>query len=170
MMPLHKFVGVQLLLLVALLFSSVSSFAPTLFSPSHRGVAVAAAVPQQFKLIRSDFSLQNSSSNGDQGYNDDAFGLIFLSGGILAKDVDFSGTFLVLSAIAATCTTIGKIKFDERIPAAVAFMTLLISPIESSLRLSGSLGSIVPPSLVELGLCTVSAAWAFAKWSKEESQ
>mmetsp|Transcript_6993 Transcript_6993/g.10200 ORF Transcript_6993/g.10200 Transcript_6993/m.10200 type:complete len:169 (-) Transcript_6993:75-581(-) len=166
MMLLHKFVvGVQLLLLVAL-FSSVSSFSPT-FSPSHRGVAVAVAVPQQFKLIRSDFSLQNSPSNGDQGYNDDAFGLIFLSGGILAKDVDFSGTFLVLSAIAATCTTIGTIKFDERIPAAVAFMTLLISPIESSLRLSGSLGSVAPPSLVELGLCTVSAAWAFVKWSKQ---
>jgi len=166
MMLLQKLVGVQLLLGV-ILFSSVASFSPS-FPPSHRGVAVA--VPQQFKPIRSDFSLQNSPSNGDQGYNDDAFGLIFLSGGILAKDVDFSGTFLVLSAIAATCTTIGTIKFDERIPGAIAFMTLLISPIESSLRLSGSLGSIAPPSLVELGLCTVSATWAFVKWSKQESQ
>lgn len=165
MVLLHKFVGgVQLLLLVAL-FSSVTSFSST-FSPSHRGVA-----PQQFNLIRSDFSLQNSPSNdGDQGYNDDAFGLIFLSGGILAKDVDFSGTFLALSAIAATCTTVGTIKFDERIPAAVALMTLLISPFESSLRLFGSLGSIAPPSLVELALCTVSATWAFVKWSKQESQ
>lgn len=125
---------------------------------------------KQYTHLKSDFSLQSSPRNGsDQGYNDDAFGLIFLSGGILAKDVDFSGTFLVLSALAATCTTVGTIKVDERIPAAVAFMTLLIAPIEASLRLSGSLGSVAPPSLVEVGLCTVSTSWAFVKWSRQES-
>jgi|Transcript_16312 hypothetical protein len=165
-MASKKALAVQLLLLVVLI-STASSFSPTC-SPSHRRAAMPHKFQKHFTHIKSDFPLQSSPNNGDQGYNDDAFGLIFLSGGILAKDVDFSGTFLVLSALAATCTTVGTIKFDERIPAAVAFMTLLISPIESSLRLSGSLGSIAPPSLVEIGLCTVSAAWAFVKWSKQE--
>lgn len=161
--------SVVLLLLVALLFPAVASFSPT--SHSHRRAAMPHLVKKQFSHnIESYFPLQSSPRDiADKGYNDDAFGLIFLSGGILAKDLDFSGTFLVLSALAATGTTLGTIKFDERIPAAVAFMTLLIAPIESSLRLSGSLGSTTPPSIVEVGLCTVSAAWAFVKWSRQES-
>lgn len=158
--------NLSVLLLLLSLFSAVASFSS--YYPHRR-----AAIPHQFQkrfYIKSDFSLQSSSpSNDDQGYNDDAFGLIFLTGGILAKDVDFSGTFLVLSALAATCTAVGTIKFDERIPAAVAFMTLLITPIETSLRLSGSFGIMSPPSLVEIGLCTVSAAWAFVRWSRQES-
>ncbi|KAL7492317.1 hypothetical protein ACHAWT_001500 [Skeletonema menzelii] len=166
-MVFQKLLALQLFLLV-LFFSTANSFSP--FSPSSRREAVLHLHQKQLKRIKSVSSLNNSPSNSDQGYNDDAFGLIFLSGGILAKDVDFSGTFLVLSAVAATCTTTGTIKFDERIPAAVAFMTLLISPIESSLRLSGSLGSVSPPSLVELGLCMVSASWAFVKWSRQESK
>ena len=163
-MVFKKLLTVQLFLLVAL-FSTANSF-----SPSHQREVMPHKFQKQYKRNKSVSPLQSFPSNGDQGYNDDAFGLIFLSGGILARDVDFSGTFLVLSAVAATCITIGTIKFDERIPAAVAFMTLLISPIESSLRLSGSMGSISPPSLVEIGLCTVSAIWAFAKWSRKESQ
>ena len=152
-----------LLLLLAFCSPSTSFSAP--ISLTHRSVkATTYHVQNQEKHLNRDLSRKSSPNNDYQGYNDDAFGLIFLSGGILAKDADFSGTFLVLSALAATFTTAGKIKFDERIPAVVAFATLLIAPFESSLRLSGSLLTVTPPSLVEIGLCTVSALWAYLKW------
>ncbi|KAL7449522.1 hypothetical protein ACHAWC_001577 [Mediolabrus comicus] len=143
-------------------FSAVTSFS----SFSHHRTWTTY---QEVLHNKSAVALQMSPKNDDQSYNDDAFGLIFLSGGLLAKNADFSGTFLALSAVAATCTTVGVIKADERIPAAVAIMTLFISPIESSLRLTGSLESVSPPSLVEIGLCSVSAAWAFLKWSRQET-
>ena len=164
-MSLRKERSIFHLLLLILSFSSVTSFSSfshhRTWTTTYHGVGVTHN--------KSAVTLQMSPMNDDQSYNDDAFGLIFLSGGILAKNADFSGTFLALSAVAATCTTVGVIKADERIPAAVAIMTLFISPIESSLRLTGSLESVSPPSLVEIGLCSVSAAWAFLKWSRQET-
>lgn len=160
-MLLRKESSIFNLLLLIASFSAVTSFS------HHR----TWTTYQEFLVThnKSTVTLQMSPMNDDQSYNDDAFGLIFLSGGILAKNADFSGTFLALSAVAATCTTVGVIKAGERIPAAVAIMTLFISPIESSLRLTGSLESMSPPSLVEIGLCSVSAAWAFLKWSRQET-
>jgi hypothetical protein len=102
------------------------------------------------------------------GYNDDAFGLVFLSGGLLTKDADFAGTFLILSAIAAASTSAGVVKTDTRLPGAVAVLTILISPIVASLRATGSLESLAPPDPIEIGLCTVSFIWAFVIWLREK--
>jgi hypothetical protein len=95
-------------------------------------------------------------------YNDDAFGLVFLTGGILSRDADFAFTFVFLSVIAALAAKIGfEMAKDMRAPAAIAFATLLLSPIVSSLRKSGSLDDISPPMPVEIGVCLLSAIWAF---------
>ena len=96
-------------------------------------------------------------------YNDDAFGLLFVVGGY--NDVDFGATFLVASAIAAIGTSVGYLQKDERLPAGVAMLTLLASPIVSSLRETGSLDSIVPPTSLEIGLCVVSSLWALICWT-----
>jgi hypothetical protein len=104
------------------------------------------------------------------GYNDDAFGLVFLSGGLLTKDADFEGTFLILSAIAAASTSAGIVKTDTRLPGAVAVLTILISPIVASLRATGSLESLALPDPIEIGLCTVSFIWAFVIWSREKQE
>lgn len=108
----------------------------------------------------------------DEGnsYNDDAFGLVFLTGGVLSQDVDFVATFASLSAIAAVGTSAGIIEKDERAPAAVALITILVSPVVSSLRQTGSLENIAPPMIVEIGLCIVSAIWAFVNWSRQEEK
>lgn len=60
-------------------------------------------------------------------YNDDAFGLVFLGGGLATQDAAFMGTFLVLSAVAAVGARLGKA--SGPLPAAVAGMTLLVTPM-----------------------------------------
>ena len=99
-------------------------------------------------------------------YNDDAFGLVFLTGGVLSQDVDFVASFAALSAIAAIGTNVGLVAKDERAPAAVAMITILITPVISSLRQSGSLEQLASPMPVEIGLCSISAIWAFVNWSR----
>lgn len=109
------------------------------------------------------------SPDEKNSYNDDAFGLIFLIGGILSQDVDFVVTFAALSTIAALSTNLGLVTKDERAPAVVATLTLLISPVISSLRQSGSLDQLAPPMPVEIGLCLISIIWAFVNyWSRVE--
>jgi hypothetical protein len=66
----------------------------------------------------------NSSSNDDDdddknehsrgGYNDDCFGLIFLSGLAVTNDPIFAGTFLTLSFLAALATSLGKFPASSR--------------------------------------------------------
>jgi len=106
----------------------------------------------------------------DEGnsYNDDAFGLVFLTGGVLSQDLDFVGTFLTLSAVAAAGTSGGIFGKDDRAPAAVAALTLLLTPVVASVRQTGSLENIAPPAAIEIGLCTISAIWAFVNWSQAE--
>jgi hypothetical protein len=99
-------------------------------------------------------------------YNDDAFGLVFLIGGLLSQDVDFVATFASLSAIAAIGTNARLVDKDERAPAVVAILTLLITPVTSSLRQYGSVEQIATPLPVEIGLCSISAMWAFVNWSR----
>ncbi|KAL7536107.1 hypothetical protein ACHAXR_010182 [Thalassiosira sp. AJA248-18] len=111
-----------------------------------------------------------SYKSPDEGssYNDDAFGFVFLIGGVLSQDVDFAATFAFLSAIAAVGTKVGFINKDEKAPAAVAALTLLMSPLVSSLRQTGSLESIAARMPVEIGICTISAVWAFVNASRRE--
>ena len=124
---------------------------------------------QQFRTDNAVIMQMNYKSP-DEGnsYNDDAFGFVFLTGGILTQDVDFVGTFAALSAIAAVGTGAGFVKKDERAPAVVATTTLLVAPVAASLRQSGSLGHLSAPMPAEFGLCLVSAAWAFFNWSRQD--
>jgi hypothetical protein len=62
-------------------------------------------------------------------YNDDAFGLVFLCGATVAKDVVFATVFLVLSALAAAATQQRKLPPTKQVPAAVAALTLIVAPI-----------------------------------------
>ena len=86
-------------------------------------------------------------------YNDDAFGLVFLAGGLISKDVYFAATFLALSAVASSATYVGIIKADARVAGAVALLTLIISPIVMS---NGSLNGMVAPLPIEICVCGVS--------------
>jgi len=117
---------------------------------------------------RTALNMNYKSPDEGNSYNDDAFGLVFLTGGVISQDVEFVATFASLSAIAAISTSAGLLKKDERVPAAVALLALLVSPFVSSLVQSGSLENIAAPMPVEIGLCTISAIWAFVNWSQEK--
>ncbi|CAJ1947255.1 unnamed protein product [Cylindrotheca closterium] len=112
------------------------------------------------------------------GYNDDAFGLIFLTGGILSQDADFVVTFVALSAIAAIASNASQEINDTRLPGLVAMATLPLTPVVTYLHAAimmaddGQGGSIVwtAPQPIEIGLCFVSLAWSYAKWTQEQNQ
>ncbi|EJK62436.1 hypothetical protein THAOC_16955 [Thalassiosira oceanica] len=107
----------------------------------------------------------------ENAYNDDGFGLVFLGVAAFEKDVEFCATFGILSAIAAAGTNTRNFEKDERAPAAVALATLVLTPFVSAVTRGTGLGAIniVPPAPTEIGLCAVSAAWAFVNWSRTRS-
>lgn len=104
------------------------------------------------------------------GYNDDAFGLIFLSGGLLSQDVDFVVTFVTLSAIAAIFASNNN--SDTRLPGLVAMTTLGLTPIVAYLHATivNGQGMWTVPQPVEIGLCLVSLVWSFVKWTQEQNE
>jgi hypothetical protein len=101
-----------------------------------RDLLVPSTSPGRRRCRSKKTPLQMNYKSPDEinSYNDDAFGLVFLTGGVLSQDVDFVASFAALSAIAAMGTNVGLIEKDERAPAAVAMLTLLITPAISSLR------------------------------------
>jgi hypothetical protein len=99
-------------------------------------------------------------------YNDDAFGLVFLAGGLISQDIIFASTFLTISAITAISTSGGILNADARIPGTVALTTLVLSPIVESLRSTGSFENITPPVPIEIVLCTVSFLVSIFNWKR----
>jgi hypothetical protein len=105
-----------------------------------------------------------------EGYNDDAFGLVFLGGAFAAQDAVFSTVFLTLSAIAALATQQNILPANNQVPAAVAGVTLLLTPTSTTLLLGGlnNLPEAGNPSAstFEVGLCVASMAYGFVLSSK----
>lgn len=79
-------------------------------------------------------------------YNDDAFGLVFLSGSFVARDVIFSAIFVVFSALATIAVRRKLIVGSNRIPALVAGASLGLATL-----LSMVLSSTSPESLASSG-------------------
>lgn len=104
-----------------------------------------------------------------QRYNDDAFGLVFLIGGFASEDIEFSVTFLILSAAAATATSASLLKVDSRIPGLVAITSLLSAPLIASLRSTGSIDNIQAPMPLETVVCCISLIWGLYNWKKEQN-
>lgn len=100
-------------------------------------------------------------------YNDDAFGLVFLTGGVILRDIDFAGTFLAISAIVAASTYAFR-RNDARLPGVVALSTLTLSPLVSSLRSTGNLDHISSPNAIEISLCLFSLSIALLNWKRSQ--
>ena len=98
-------------------------------------------------------------------YNDDAFGLIFLSASLATRDFGFAAAFLLLSAAAAAAVSVNAFTFHPVVPGVVAFAALALSKLEivsSAAQTFG--GDFVMPldengRNVELGVCSISLIW-----------
>jgi len=89
----------------------------------------AGATKSPLSLHLANKRKENDTKESRRGtYNDDCFGLVFLCSFAIAKNVAFSGTFLVLSASAALATVQGRLPSSNEVPAAVAGLTLLVAP------------------------------------------
>jgi hypothetical protein len=105
--------------------------------------------------------------NSSRYYNDDAFGFVFLTGGVLSQDVDFVITFGSLSAIAALWTYLKVIDQDNtRTLALVAIPTIIVTPFITSIHQHGS-SYLEPPMPIEIGVCLLSVIWAFVNATNE---
>ena len=100
-------------------------------------------------------------------YNDDAFGLVFLTASLVVRDFSFAAAFLLLSAIAATLSNanVADIKSTPILPGIIAFAALAASKIEPFASTARSLGGdfAVPldeqGSQIELIVCSISLVW-----------
>ncbi len=131
------------------------------------GVNIQKMKTTTMYMIQKDSDI--GETNESQRYNDDAFGLVFLIGGFGSKDVVFSTSFLILSALAALATSKGALKSDPRIPGVLAISSLLVTPVISSLTSTASLDHILMPSSLEIIVSCISLVAGFYKWKKVEN-
>jgi hypothetical protein len=103
-------------------------------------------------------SPESETKGGSKGYNDDAFGFVFLVGGVAAQDEVFMACFGAFSAVAAAGTALGKLDDDPRIPSLVAGAAVAAKLATLSLGIQPA--STNPSALsYEVAVCCVSIAW-----------
>ena len=95
---------------------------------------------------------------GDSYYNDDAFGLIFLTGLLVEHDWPFAATFGILSGIAATAVKRVVLPFVPLLPGTIAAISFLVATgIHATHSNEGFLWRDI--SKLEMTVCTVSIVW-----------
>jgi len=108
----------------------------------------------------------------ENNYNDDAFGFIFLGGSAAAQDPVFGAIFLSLSIAAVIATKLEQLPVNKQVPAAVAGVTLLVTPLVSLFLPTEMYGVDLIPSdngrLIELIFCTVSMVYGFVFSSPQD--
>lgn len=122
---------------------------------AHSGLTVAFAPPPSIRRQRYPLMKEQIGNDRNVDYNDDAFGLVFLSSFVVEHDNAFAGTFGVLSTVAAILVRSKVIEYRPLIPGIVAVCTVL------------ALTALTPTELhpdnvtrLQLGVCAVSLAWS----------
>ena len=135
--------------------ASLRSLFLLLFACAHIGLAIAFAPTPS--ICRPLYPVMQEQRDKDRNldYNDDAFGLVFLSSFVVEHDNAFAGTFGVLSAISAVMVRNKLIEYRPMIPGIVALFTVLV------------LTAMTPTSfhpnnvtLLQLCVCAVSLTWS----------
>lgn len=122
------------------------------------GLSIAFTPSTPLSIRREWYPVLCGQANDDDklvDYNDDAFGLVFLSSFVVEHDNVFAGTFGVLSAVAAILVRSKVLAYRPLIPGIVALATVLTL---TALRPT----SFHPDNLtlLQLGVCSVSLAWS----------
>ena len=98
-------------------------------------------------------------------YNDDAFGLIFLSASFVIRDLSFAASFLILTAMVSTSVSARLLTFQPVIPGIVAFTALALSKFEPFAIAAQTFGGdfALPlddsGNMFEISICTISFVW-----------
>ena len=69
----------------------------------------------------------SDNKGGDSYYNDDAFGLLFLSGLLVEHDTPFAATFGILSGITAFAVKRAVIPFVPLLPGTIAAISFIVA-------------------------------------------
>ena len=99
-----------------------------------------------------------------QGYNDDAFGLVFLTTGLGLKDFQFGAIFLALSGIAASYIYFDKNnnpRFEKILPGLVALVSLIVKfglTLSEQQQIEGA----------EILVCFISLAWSIWNYQRAD--
>ena len=105
-----------------------------------------------------DDSGNNDNNTLGNNYNDDAFGLVFLTGALVDKDYEFSGIFMVLSAVAAAVSRNrpgGKLISPGKVALVALFLRFAYARFDFCLL-----------SKAEIGVCLISFFWDLFKESQ----
>jgi len=170
-------------------FSQVASIAHTTRSMSNRLVDYVPKATKSFSKKKNiEYEEKKDSKPLIAEYNDDAFGLVFLSGCFVARDVIFAAIFLGCSAVTTIAVRQRVISFSNQVPAIVAGISLGLATSVSMIlfgssdpNLLVSNGGIVWEWVtaksdhaiqVELAVCSISVVYGFvvSPWlTKEDS-
>jgi len=149
------------------------TFAPSLRISSRSRRQAETAVPNG----RSGRVPRRAKQRGEEDaerkafYNDDAFGLVFLTTLLVVRDVSFAAAFALLSGAAAAAVSAGNARFDPLQPGSIAFASLAlgrIGPFSAAVRIlvSDKLGggAFFAPAdekgvMIETTLCAISLLW-----------
>lgn len=110
------------------------------------------------------YNNNNNNNDDDQisnfGYNDDAFGLIFLTALFIENDIPFASTFGILSGIVAASVKNGVISFQPLLPGVTALVALGVArgvvDVARGERNNASLA-------LEGAVCAVSVGWGIVQ-------
>ena len=122
-------------------------------------------------LLPSSLHLQNEDKNDSSSstpavlYNDDAFGLVFLSSLFVAKDYTFAAIFASLSFLAVIMIQFAGVKFTPLAPGFVAAVSLVITTIVGNVVTDVMPEDIAVP--VEVAASAVSLVWGFIQTTRD---
>jgi len=121
--------------------------------------------PSSFLCAQNDKDKDTGSDELRVLYNDDAFGLVFLSSIFIAKDYTFAACFAAVSFVAVILVQFGGVKFNPLFPGLVAVVSFIVSSIAGNV-----VAAVVPEEVaipVELGACAVSLVWGLIQATKD---
>lgn len=119
---------------------------------------------------QSDDKDASSSTSPTVLYNDDAFGLVFLSSLFVAKDYTFAATFASLSFLAVIMVQFAGVTFTPLAPGFVALMSLFVTAIVGN---GFELTDVIPEDIalpVEVAASAVSLAWGFIQTTRDDKR
>lgn len=126
-----------------------------LFLLSLLGASQSFTFPTSSHGVVSSSSLHSvpDKKTSEENYNDDAFGLIFLSALIAENDYPFATAFGLLSGASAILTKQGLVPYRPLLPGVVAVVAYAIATVID--------GHLLPP--LEGAVCAVSVIWSLVQ-------